>query len=315
MYFISLCLLSFFVSALGNVATGALTANWFPRKRSLALGLSASGMPIASAVFVPVFSVLIDRYHINGALSIVGIVVILLGIISIFWVKNTPEEMGLPPDGDESGLEELEETRREIENYISDWTIPRLISNKTVWTQSICYGLLFLTTSGIVSQMVPRLMEQGHDKAFGLSMLSLAAVIAIFSSFAWGYIGYKLGTKKTTAIYSGYYAFSVIVLIASANSLVGTVVGICLVGFGIGGVGTLQPSMLAQTFGRFDYASASRVVTTLVQSIRIMAFVVIALAINMTGSIDGAYVFLIAGNIIALILAIKIDDTLIGRKG
>ena len=108
---------------------------------------------------------------------------------------------------------------------------------------------------------------------------------------------------------------AVIVLLASVNNLIGTVIGICLAGFAMGGVGTLQPSMLAQTFGRFDYASASRVVTTLVQSIRIMAFVVIALAITITDSIDGAYAFLIIGNLVALVLAYKMDDSLIGKAG
>lgn len=314
-YFIAICLILFFTNGYGNVATGTLTASWFPRKRGYALGFSSAGMPLATALFVPIFSILIGKYGIGCALSIIGAVIIVLGVISLFWVKNTPEEMDLPPDGDDTGLEELERTRKIMEAHISEWTVGRLLTNKTVWIQSICYGLLFLTTVGLVSQMVPRLIGLGYDQKFGLSMLSLAAVIGIVGSFAWGAIDLKIGTKKTTIGYAAWYIAAVVVLLVTVNSLAGTIVGICMVGWGIGGIGNLQPSMLAQTFGRLDFASASRIINVIVAAIRIMAFAIIGIAIGITGSVDGAYGVLIGCNIVAIFLALVMDDRLIGKAG
>lgn len=314
-YFISICLILFFTNGYGNVATGTLTASWFPRKRGYALGFSSAGMPLSTAIFVPIFAFLVQRLNIDKALSIIGVVVIILGIISYFWVKNTPEEIGLPPDGDDTGLEDLEKMQHLLETHVSKWTAKRLLSNKTVWIQSICYGLLFLTTVGLVSQMIPRLLGLGYEMNFCLSMLSLAAVIGIFGSFVWGIIDLKIGTKKTTLIYAIWYIIAVIVLLISVHNLPGTIFGICMVGWGIGGIGNLQPSMLAQTFGRFDFASASRVITTIVGAIRILAFAIVGGAVGLTGSIDGAYGVLIGANIIAIILAFLLDDSLIGREG
>ncbi len=314
MYAVAVCLVFFFTNGYGNVCTGALTSSWFPRKRGYALGWSSMGMPLATALFVPILAVLIGKFGIAGAFSIFGVVVILLGIISIFWVKNTPEEMGLYPDGDDSGLENLEKTRQIAANYKSEWTVGRLLANKTVWIQSICYGLLFLTTIGLVGQMIPRMIGLGHTQKFGLIMLSLAAVVGIVGSIVWGLIDLKIGTKKSTIIYAIWYIIAIIVLLSSTKSIPGTVVGICMAGWGIGGIGNLQPSMLAQTFGRWDYASASRVVNTIVGAIRVLAFGLIGITVSKTGSIDKAYLFLIVGNVIALILAIVLDDRLIGKE-
>lgn len=315
MYAITYFLLIFFTNGYGNVATGALTANWFPRRRGYALGWSSMGMPVATAVYVPALSMLIHRLGLGPAMSIVGAVIILLGISAVFWVKNTPEEMGLAPDNDPAGLEELEARRKEMQNYVSDWSVGRLLSSRVVWMQGVCYGLLFLTTIGLVSQMVPRLMGMGYSLKFGLGMLSLAAVVGIVGSIIWGVIDMKIGTKKATMAYALWYIVAVIVLLVTKNSLAGTIVGICMAGWGIGGIGNLQPSMLAQTFGRFDYASACRVVNTIVGFIRVCAFAIVGIAINITGSIDGSYGILIGCNIVAFILAALINDKLVGKQG
>jgi hypothetical protein len=120
---------------------------------------------------------------------------------------------------------------------------------------------------------------------------------------------------KATMIYALWYIVAVVVLIITNTSLPGTVVGVCMAGIGIGGIGNLQPSMLAQTFGRFDYAAASRVVNTLVAIVRILAFPILGIAINLTGSIDSAYIVFVGANIVAFILAYILNDTLIGRAG
>lgn len=314
-YAVSYFLLVMFTNGYGNVATGALTTSWFPRRRGYALGWSSIGMPVATAVYVPVLAVLIDKLGIGKAMSIIGSVIILVGIAAVFWVKNTPEEIGLSPDNDPQGMQELELRRKELEEYRSPWTITLLLKSRTVWLQSLCYGLLFLTTMGLVSQMVPRLMFLGHAKTFALGMLSLAALFGIVGSVVWGYIDMKIGTRRATMTYAVWYCVAVVVLLLSKNNLPWTVVGICMSGWGLGGIGNLQPSMLAQTFGRFDYASASRVVNTIVAFVRVLSFAVIGIAIHITGSIDGAYSFLIGSCIIAFIFAYVLDDSLIGKVG
>lgn len=72
--------------------------------------------------------------------------------------------------------------------------------------------------------------------------------------------------------------------------------------------------MLAQVFGRYDYASASRVVNTVVGFIRVTSFAIIGITLNLTGSFDRAYIILLAVTVVSFGLAYHIDDTCIGRQ-
>lgn len=314
-YAVTIALACFFSNGYGNVTTGSLIASWFPRKRGYALGWASMGLPIATAVFVPLFGMLIGKFQLSGAFAMLGAAQIALGILAIFWVKNTPEEIGLPPDGVYEDQAKIDAVAREMETYQSDWTVKRLLTNKTVWIMSVAYGLLFLVTVGLVSQMVPRLMGNGYEQNAALGLLSFASVAGIVGSYFWGLLDVKITTKKTSIIFAGWYVAAIVVLLICKESSVGTLIGCGMAGVGIGGIGNLQPSMLAQIFGRFDYAAASRVVNTIVGFIRVMAFAIVGIAITLTGSIDGAYGFLIAACIAAGVLLVVMDDKLIGKAG
>ena len=314
-YAVCLMLIYSFGNGFGVVANSALIANWFPRRRGYALGWGSIGLPLATAVYVPVFAILIAKLGIGGAFNLLGVVIITFAVIYIFWIKNTPEEIGLPPDGDDSiSKAELEENLKEFENYQSSWTTVRLLKNKTVWIMSFCYGLIFLVTVGLVSQMVPRLMSLGYDQNFALAMLSLAAVSGVAGSIVWGIIDVKTSTKFATKLFCLWYIAAILILILTKGSLPGTVCGCIAAGIGIGGIGNIQPSMLAQVFGRYDYGAASRVVNTVVGFIRVTAFAIIGITLNITGSFDGAYLIMMAITIVSLGLAFVLDDTCIGKQ-
>lgn len=314
-YALAIMLACFFSNAYGNVTTGALIAGWFPRKRGYALGWGSMGLPIATAIFVPGFGILIAKLGLGGAFVVLGILHIVVAIIAAIWVKNTPEEVGLFPDGEEKDAQVAKKIALEMKSYQSDWTVSRLLKNKTVWIMSICYGFLFFVTVGLVSQMVPRLIGLGYSQNTALALLSFASVAGIVGSYFWGLLDIKTSTKKTTIIFSIWYAIAIVVLLTTKNNFVGTVIGCGMAGVGIGGIGNLQPSMLAQVFGRFDYGAASRVVNVIVGFLRVSSFAVVAIAIKSTGSVDGSYLILIGACVVSFILAFLIDDKLVGKEG
>ena len=314
-YAICLALIYSFANGFGVVANSALIANWFPQRRGYALGWGSIGLPLATAIFVPVFAIMIAKLGIGGAFNLFGGVIIAFALICVFWIKNTPEEVGLPPDGDYSiSKEELEENLKEFRTYISPWTTARLLKNKTVWIMSFCYGLIFLVTVGLVSQMVPRLMSLGYAQNFSLAMLSLAALSGIVGSIIWGIIDVKTSTKFATKLFCLWYIAAILILILTKNSMPGTVFGCIIAGIGIGGIGNIQPSMLAQVFGRYDYAAASRVVNTVVGFIRVTSFAIIGITLNITGSFNGAYLIMMVITVISMGLAFILDDRCIGKQ-
>jgi MFS family permease len=77
----------FFASGFGIAACPAFIANWFPRKKGIALGWATMGAPISSSAFVAGFSVLLATKGIHTAFMIFGIFAVIIGIITFFWAK------------------------------------------------------------------------------------------------------------------------------------------------------------------------------------------------------------------------------------
>ncbi|MCC8121926.1 MAG: MFS transporter [Oscillospiraceae bacterium] len=314
-YLIICCCIFFFAFQFGAILTGTLTANWFPRKKGIVLGISSAGMCLSTCLTPPIFNALMGKVGIANTLSCFGVACIVLGIVSIFWVKNTPEEIGLAPDGDTSGMEDLERTQKEMLEYKSPWTISRLLKTPVVWTQSISYGLIFMVTIGVLGQWIPRMMELGMTLEAAMFQLSVASAIGILGSFIWGALDTKIGTRKTSILFIIWYVVAVIIITFGINNTALTWVGIIMVGSSVGGIGNLGPSMLITTFGRWDYAAASRVVSCITNLLRVSAFAVVAFGLSFLGSITGAYYILIGCGIVALVLMILTKDKLIGKPG
>ena len=313
-YLIICCFVFFFAFQFGSVLTGSLTDSWFPRKKGFVLGISSAGMCLSTCLTPPIFNALMSKIGITNTLTCFGIACIILGIISIVWVKDTPEQMGLAPDGIEAGVEEIEKNRKEMQEYQSPWTVGRLLKTPVVWTQAISYGLVFMITIGVLGQWIPRMMQLGTTLEAAMMQLSIASAIGIVGSFVWGVLDTKFGTKITSLIFIVWYTVAVVIITFGINSPVATWIGIAMVGSSVGGIGNLGPSMIGTIWGRWDYAAAAKVVQTITNILRVSAFGVVAFGLKLFGSITGAYYILIGCGVLSFILMLVTDDKMIGKE-
>ena len=100
-YFIFQSILYTCANCFSMQAANTLIANWFPRKKGLALGWATMGMNASSALTSIMFAGLFGRFTLAVSLDIMGAATIIVGIITIFFIKDTPEELGCTPDNEE----------------------------------------------------------------------------------------------------------------------------------------------------------------------------------------------------------------------
>ena len=220
LYLIVLTALCFVANAFGLISTATLMGNWFPRKKGIALGWATMGAPLATATFVALLSTLYGAIGLPMTSAGVGIVVMLMGIITFFWVKDYPEEVGVYPDNIKEGGEQLSAQLNEMKSYKSSFTVGRLLRDKDMWLIAVGFGLLWMVTVGIVSQFVPRMISvwapaMGAEAAQGKAMLMLtvAALIGLVGSYFWGWLDQKVGTKPASCVYSLSYIAALLLLI------------------------------------------------------------------------------------------------------
>lgn len=322
MYVVVVALITAVSNTINLVSTQQMISNWFPRKKGIALGWASMGMCFSSAIMVAVFQGMFG-ISIAAPYYLMTVICVIMGIITLVWFKNYPEEAGADPDNIPMSQEEKKKNLDFINNYKSEWTAGRLFKNKEFWMLVIIFGILFIGLLGVVSQMVPRLASVGLNTNQAILWLTIASIIGIPASFAWGYIDQKIGTGKTLKIYCVLWTLMMIcgavgtALVSVPISIFSVIFYACL----LGGLGNLMPSMIIQVYGRYDFAQANKIAMPIVIGLRSLSLIIVP-AILASAAAAGAplhvgyrnvFVVFIILSVIATILSFVIKDKTIGK--
>ena len=280
-----------------NIVPNNIMNIWFPKKKGLALGWASMGLPLCSATIILFLSAIGNP---QTAYTIIGIACFVLAIASIFWVKNEPEEVGATPDNEPIDLEAAAAMRAAEEEAAKNMTIKSIMANRNTWLIGFGHGLLWMTTIGLVSNMVTRFVMLGIDQQTAILMMTLASVVGIVGSYIWGWMDQKFGTKNASLIYGAWYVVSLLLMIFNNGSMAMTVICAFFVGFGIGGIGNLIPSMIGTCFGRFGFIQANRVIAPINTLMRCTGLIIIGI-VGVT-QLSLSYWIFLAGTVIAIAL-------------
>lgn len=309
LYVLLLMVVCFFASGFSFVAPTLMT-DWFPRKKGIALGWATIGAPLSSAFFVSGFSVLLAKAGFKTAFIIFGIVVIIIGIISLFWVKDTPESAGCYPDNMDPAVADkfAPDAGQALSEENNSITLGAILKTPNTWLISIGYGLLWMVTVGVVSQFIPRMMSVGYTQPEALMFLTISSIIAIPGSYFWGWLDGKIGTKPASVIYSVSYIVALLILIFASNPVL-IWIGCIFIGLGLGGILNLIPSMVMSIFGKAGFKQANSIVTTIASLIRVLAFAIMATCLTISGgSYTLPYTVFIIMDILGAIVLILIRN-------
>lgn len=321
MYLIVLTALCFMGNAFGLISTATLMGNWFPRKKGIALGWATMGAPLATATFVALLSALYGSIGLPMTSVGVGVVVVLMGIVTFFWVKDYPEEVGACPDNIKEGSEQLSAQLNEMRSYKSSFTVGRLLRDKDMWLIAVGFGLLWMVTVGIVSQFVPRMISvwapvMGAEAALSKAMLMLtvAALIGLAGSYFWGWLDQKVGTKPASCVYAlSYIAALLLLIFAQVEILI--YVAVLFVGFGIGGLLNLMPSLVISVYGRHDFQAANSLVSPIASLLQKAAFALMAVLLTISnGDYTLPYAVFIGVDVLGLLLLLCVTNQCKGRQ-
>ncbi len=305
-YFAGLTLVTVFINGAAYIGGGNLVTQWMPKKKGLANGFTTMGHNLGSALYVPLIAALIASYGMAKGMTVTGIAAIVIAIIAIFIIKNTPQEMGALPDNVSQEVYDREYAAMGDETK-SRWTVGSLLKTPEMWMVAVIVGINQLVTTGVMSQMVPRNMELGFSQPKAVALMTVCALVGLCGSFAFGFIDQKFGVKTSIRMYLVWYSVALLVNVVF-NNMVGGYICVAMVGIAIGAAANFMTSLPASVFGRHNFDLVYSIYFPIMEIVLMLNYYVNAKALELTGSLRGAYVVFIALLVLNFVI-ISILDT------
>jgi len=256
-----------FYGLLGFVGSGPapipyvkVISRWFDRRRGLALGLTMFGIGSGAILMPALAQRLIAVLGWRSTYMVIGLLVLLVSVpVVAFFLKESPAEMGLLPDGAIAAREaaEKQNTREGMA-----WIDAR--RSKTFWFMVGAIFLVGASVHGCVLHLVPLLSDQGvtsNRVALATSFLGSALLIGRVGS---GYLLDRFFAPRVAVCLFGAAACGIALLrMGAASELV--LLAVFLIGLGMGSEVDIIAYLVSRYFGLrafgeiYGYAFASYV--------------------------------------------------------
>jgi sugar phosphate permease len=177
----------------GQLLTQVPLAKWFIRQRSRAMAIAAAGGAVGTVVAVPIVQALIDARGWRATWAILGVIVAAVVVpVSLLFVRRTPEDLGLLPDGAAGPDEPSPAGTLETEE---EWTVRQALRTPALWQ---ILAALELTSLGITGVLVHR-VHFWQDTGISPDVVAIGTALdpftVIFAMMVWGVIGDRVATR------------------------------------------------------------------------------------------------------------------------
>jgi MFS family permease len=219
-------------------------SSWFNKKRGLAIGITISGIGLGYA-YVPVLvQTMINNYGWRSgyyALSCI-VLLIIVPLITMF-IKESPAELGLFPDG----ASEVDELNEGV-SYKYGYSSFSALKTKEFWLLSVIFLLVAFVLHGILLHLVPLLRDKGISANTAALVASVMGATVFVSRILIGYLIDRFFAPKVALIFFALSALGFLVLYSS-TSLPLMLVAAIMIGLSLGAEVDLLAYLCGKYFG------------------------------------------------------------------
>ncbi|MFH1383023.1 MAG: MFS transporter [Chloroflexota bacterium] len=257
-YYLVFCIVGALgMSEAGGVVSNTVVAKWFIRRRGRAVAFSIVGISIGGAVMAMVSERLISTLGWRSAWEVLGLIVWVAIIpLAALFMKRSPEDMGLRPDGEETEPKKASTTQALALGLASStfrgeqaWTLKQVVKTNTFWLIVSAFTVSGTSLSGILMHHAAYVTDMGFSATTAAALVSTIALGAGLGKPFWGLVSEKIHVRYC-AIASFISTAMAIAILMAARNLPLLFFSSTIYGLAMGGWVVLGTLVYANYFGR-----------------------------------------------------------------
>lgn len=274
-----------------------VVAVWFRRRRPQAMLIITLVAGLASTIFIPLTSFLIEAYSWRDALKILALI-LAVGTVPLhaLVLRRHPSVLNLLPDGAaDSGAEPAERSLSTREAYRAP----------TFWWLSAAFALDRVALIAVAVHSVPILLERGYAPALVAAAAGAIGLMQVAGRVIFAPVAGRVTLPVITAVvfFGRALAFLALLLLPG---IAGVWVFAALFGAANGAVTLARAALVAELYGSAHYGSISGVMTTLIAVTQTVAPLGVGALHDLSGSYKLPLWLLVGTSLLAAVCVVRV---------
>lgn len=271
-------------------------AVWFRRHRLRAMLIVTLVAGLASTVFVPLATWLVEALGWRAALRALALVVLATAVpLHALVLRDHPRRFGTGPDGDPLGADGAAATEPSVR-------VREALRSGAFWWLSTAFTFDRIATVAMAAHAVPLLLERGHDPALVATVVGLVGASQLAGRLLFTPAARNVDLAALTAATFGVRSAALLLLVLPLPAA-GLVLFAVLFGAANGATTLGRAALVAERFGSANYGAINGSMSTLIA----LAQTVAPLAMGFLRDATGDYrvgVGALAGTAVVAALAV-----------
>lgn len=305
--------LSFLLVFLGVLAVGmssgvghstmALLNNWFARRRATAITLGHIGTEVGGALLTPLVGLMVLNVGWRPTAMLSGLLLPLVILPLTFFVRNTPESMGLGPDGGPPASRPAPSgVAGSLPREDGEFGVKEAMRTRAFWHLSLAMGFRQFAKTGLHVHLVPLMVWKGVDEPTAALLVGLLALLQVPSRIGGAWLGDRWSMTRTPALTCLIGVAALGVLVFGPSGPIWTSLAFVVL-FALAEAGNLVSwAIIGQYFGRNRFATLRGAMSAVSNPLTLAAPVFLGWVFDQTNSYFWALVPMMASYVVASVL-------------
>ncbi|HKY07588.1 MAG TPA: MFS transporter [Candidatus Binatia bacterium] len=174
-----------------------LTNTWFIRLRARAMTINSAAYGLGGVLLAPVLSVIVHSWGWRWGAAAAGMVFLLIGIPLCLTIRNSPESMGLLPDGGTTvgSSADPSPSRRPVIAE-AEVTAAQAIRSFAFWALVFGAGVRNASYHAISTHFIPMMVWKGASQQEATLLLSAFAFLGFTSTLLFGWLADSMNKPR-----------------------------------------------------------------------------------------------------------------------
>ncbi len=295
-----------------HMIVSVTVSRWFVRKRGRAIAIASMGQGFAKVCIPLVTATLFAWVGWRLTWSIFGLITLVLVVIpALIFMRRSPEELGLQPDGmDEAppatvGSKSKEETKARLAADEAVWTWREVFRTKAFWLICFIYGMANVGIAGLNLHVFAYVTDIGFSPLVAATVLSIIASTQLGSTMVWGVISERMDIRHSSLIMFLVQSAG-LALVLATSQVMPVYLGFFLYGIGLGGGWVLQELIWATNFGRVSLGMVRGLGILVTHAFGAVGAPFFGFVHDVTGSYRSSFLAFVVALIIAAFLSLAV---------